>query len=86
MISVTYILIIIKGLSLDDEYIIWTIILYKGLTIVRSLEFIQNECKENKRLDLLINILIIESVHVNQNLFIMFWLRSSHDCLMINKF
>ena len=51
MIPVTYLLIHIKVLSVDDKYIINIIILYKGLTIVRLLKFIQNECKKNKILD-----------------------------------
>ena len=44
-IFVTQILIMIKGWSLDDKYIVWIIILYKSLTMVWSLKFIKKNVK-----------------------------------------
>ena len=63
-ILMTYLFIIIKGWLLDNQYIIYMVILYKGLSVVWWLTYIQNECKNNKRLVQCIDCLTIESVHV----------------------
>ena len=52
----------IKGWSLDNQYILKIIITYKGLSIALSLEYILNKYKYNKGLFWWIYLLKIKSV------------------------
>ena len=61
---VTYPLGMIKGWSLDNQHMLYMIILWKVWTVVILLSYIKNEFRDNKKLVRYMNQWMIKSVHV----------------------
>ena len=82
---------VMKGWLLDDDYIVWTIISYFGISMVWAFMYEQIKCKKNKYLGQYIDIFMIETVHEiteiskDRNLVLTFPLWSSYYFSMMNR-
>ena len=85
-----YFLMLMKGWSLDDKYMVYIMILHLGLAMVWAFTYQKIEYRKNKSLIWCIDRLAIKTVNdvpeisKDKNVLLKFYLWSSYDCLMIN--